>query len=175
MTIYLSGAINIVSQEELQREAEVYATNGWEYRDPTTHKVAVQLAHRDIEAFCEYLRSRPLDRRPKVWRDRDGNEHREETVSFYLNGSEMTGTWIRLRAKLNTQAQGQGQAQSPATGSAAAPSTSVRRAAAPLRRPPAAAAAAPSAVAQQRPATPERQPAWNTAPLEPEEDDDIPF
>lgn len=173
MTIYLSGAINLVSQEELQREAEVYATNGWEYRDPTTHKVAVQLAHRDIEAFCEYLRSRPLDRRPKVWRDRDGNEHREETVSFYLNGSEMTGTWIRLRAKLNTQAQG--QAQSPATGSAAAPSTSVRRAAAPLRRPPAAAAAAPSAVAQQRPATPERQPAWNTASLEPEEDDDIPF
>lgn len=169
MTIYLSGAINLVSQEELKREAEVYAQNGWEYRDPTTHKVSVQIAQRDIEAFCDYLRNRPVDRKPKVWRDRDGNEHQEPTVTFYLNGSEMTGTWIRLRSSLRTTPQAVAQ-QPSAAGHAPAP---VRRAPAPVRR--AVPASAPAAVAQERPATPDRPPVWNSAPLDPEDDDDIPF
>jgi hypothetical protein len=170
MTIFLSGAINLVSQEELQREADLYAANGWEYRDPTTHKVSVQIAQQDIEAFCDYLRSRPVDRRPKVWRDRDGNEHQEPTVTFDLNGSEMTGTWIRLRSKLNTTQQ----ASPPAAAATSAPAAPVRRAAAPVRRAPVA-AAAPALVVQERPATPDRPPVWNSGPLEPEDDDDIPF
>lgn len=164
MNIYLSGAINLVSQEEIQREADLYAQNGWEYRDPTTHKVSVQIAQRDIEAFCDYLRNKPLDRRPRVWRDRDGHEHQEPTVTFYLNGIEMTGTWIRLRSKLNTTPQ-----------PAAAPATPARRAPAPLRRNTTAAAAPNPAAPQQPPVTPNPPQAQNSAPLDPEIDDEVPF
>lgn len=168
MTIYLSGAINLVRPEEIQREADLYSQNGWEYKDPTTHKVSVQIAQRDIDAFCDWLRSRPADRRPKVWRDRDGNEHQEPTVTFYLNGSEMTGSWIRLRSRLNTNAPEPAQMQSTAG--------PVRRAAAPVRRSAPQAAAAPPLDAAAQPQAPtSRPPAWNTAPLEPEDDDDIPF
>lgn len=174
MTIYLSGAINLVSQDELQREAGIYAQNGWEYKDPTTHKVSVQIAQRDIEAFCDYLRNKPVDRRPRVWRDRDGNEHQEPTVTFFLNGSEMTGTWIRLRSSLKTTPQGLGEAAAASTPTPAP----VRRTPAPVRRAPATASTpAPAAVPapQHPPATPDRPPVWTSAPLDPEDDDEIPF
>ena len=174
MTIFLTGSIKLLAQEEIQREAERYAQNGWEYRDPTTHRVSVQIAQDDIEAFCNYLRNRPLDRQPKRWSDRDGNEHQTSTVTFFLNGSEMTGNWIRLRSALNTTPQAAPQA-------AAAPVSQARRTPAPppVRRSPA--AAPPPAPAQapvpvpQAPATPDRPPVWTSAPLAPEDDDDIPF
>jgi|GEM_PF-6111092 hypothetical protein len=174
MTIYLTGSINLLSQEQIQREAERYAANGWEYRDPTTHRVSVQVAQEDIEAFCDYLRNRPLDRQPKVWRDRDGNQHQTPTVTFFLNGSEMTGNWIRLRSALNSTPQA-----SPQVG-AATTSQPVRRtpAPAPVRRAAGAsapAAAAPPTVAVPQPrATPEQPPVWNSDPLDPEDDDDFP-
>lgn len=175
MTIFLTGSINLLAQEEIQREAERYAQNGWEYRDPTTHRVSVQIAQEDIDAFCDYLRNKIPDRKPKVWRDRDGNEHQTQTVTFFLNGSEMTGNWIRLRSALHTTPQASHQ---PGAASAQTP---VRRtpAPAPVRRSTAAMGPAPAAqppvAAPQSPATPDRPPVWTSAPLDPEDDDEIPF
>lgn len=175
MTIFLTGSIKLLGAEEIQREAERYAANGWEYRDPTTHRVSVQIAREDIDAFCDYLRNRPLDRQPKVWRDRDGNEHQTPTVTFFLNGSEMTGNWTRLRSALNSTPQA-----SPQPGAAPGQASPRRTPApAPIRRSPAAsaptAAAPPPVAVPQPPATPDRPPVWSSAPLEPEDDDDIPF
>lgn len=175
MTIFLTGSIKLLGQEEIQREAERYAQNGWEYRDPTTHRVSVTIAQADIEAFCDYLRNRPVDRQPKVWRDRDGIEHQAPAVTFFLNGSEMTGNWIRLRSALHSTPQ-----DSPQAGAATTPQP-VRRAPAPapVRRSPApaapAAAAPPPAAVAGASAAPAQPPVWNSAPLDPEDDDDIPF
>jgi len=101
--INLSGSINACSVEDMQREADRFADNGWTLRDPTTHTVSVSIAVKDLEAFCDYLRSRPQDRNPKAWsKAPDGTIIKEPSVSFYLDGSEMTGTWIRLRSRIKT-------------------------------------------------------------------------
>lgn len=159
--INLSGAVNACTVEDMQQEADRYATNGWTLRDPTTHKVSVSIAVKDVEAFCEWLRSQPADRIPKAWsKDSDGRIIKEPSISFYLDGSEVTGSWTRLRSRINTD-----QRPAPA-GSAPAP----RRNPAPVRRDPHPAAAA----AHVPPATP----AWNAntgIPSNPFNDDDIPF
>lgn len=162
--IYLHGSINLASQEDLQREAERFAANGWELRDPTTHKVSISIAQRDIDAFCDYLRSRPLDQKSKVWRrDSDGNEHQDPSITFYLNGSEITGTWIRLRSRLRTDA-------APAPASAPAGASQPARAARPATPAPVRRAASPAA----QPARPESQTTWQSPAGEGDEDD-IPF
>jgi len=164
--IYLSGSINLMGPQELQREAELFSRNGWELRDPTTHKVSVTIAQEDIEAFCDYLRSRPADRKPKVWRDRNGVEHQAPTVTFFLNGSEMTGTWTRLRARLDPAAQPRQSAPASAAPSTTAPP--VRRPPAPIRN---------HSHAAPGPATAPAQ--WSQPPARQDEsgdvDDDIPF
>lgn len=162
--IYLSGSINLRSQQELQREAELFSRNGWELRDPTTHTVSVTIAQEDIDAFCDYLRSRPVDRKPKVWRDRDGNEHQAPTVTFFLNGSEMTGTWTRLRARLDPSAAP--RQSTPSTTARPAAHAPVRRAPAPTRN--------TSHVATTPPAAQPDQPiAWQGQ--SDDIDDEIPF
>jgi hypothetical protein len=97
--IYLSGSIKLLSQAERQRQADVYARNGWELKEPSTHRVSITLDETDIDAFCQYLRGRPRDH--KMWTDRNGQQHQSQTVTFFLNGCEMTGNWTRLRAGLD--------------------------------------------------------------------------
>lgn len=176
--IYLSGAINLVPQAELQREAELFARNGWELKDPTTHKVSITIAEQDIDAFCQYLRNRPRDRKPKVWTDRQGQEHQAQTVTFYLNGTEMTGSWTRLRGRFDPQAK------PPAVGGGSAVGATRSRPAPPVRRVstpqppadgfvPAPAVAAAAAVPAASPAAQwTAQPSWNSAG---DDDEDIPF
>jgi hypothetical protein len=168
--IYLSGSINLCNQAELQREAELYARNGWELKDPTTHRVSVTIDEADIDAFCQYLRSRPRDRKPKIWTDRDGQQHQVQTVTFFLNGTEMTGNWTRLRARIDPTAR-PAAAQAPATGQRQA------RTAPPVRRSPTPQAQAngfPQPQAQPQAPVAPAAPVWNSQPLEPD-DDDIPF
>ncbi len=161
--IFLSGSINLSTQQELQREAEFFSRNGWELKDPTTHRVSVTIAQEDIEAFCDYLRSKAPDRKPKVWRDRNGVEHQAPTVTFFLNGTEVTGTWTRLRARLDPQAQ-QRQAQAPApTRTSAAPP--VRRSPSPIPQP-------SHAEPPQRLATPDSPPVWQADAFD---DEEVPF
>lgn len=161
--IFLSGSINLSTQQELQREAEFFSRNGWELKDPTTHRVSVTIAREDIDSFCEYLRSKAPDRKPKVWRDRNGVEHQAPTVTFYLNGTEVTGTWTRLRARIDPQAQpAKASASAPARSAAPAP---VRRAPAPLPQP-------SHAEPMQRPSTPDRPPAWQSDDFD---DEEVPF
>jgi hypothetical protein len=164
--IYLSGSINLMSQQELQREAELFSRNGWELRDPTTHRVSVTIAQEDIDAFCDYLRNRPADRKPKVWRDRNGEEHQASTVTFFLNGSEMTGSWTRLRARLDPSAQPRQSDTTTTTAARPAPHPPVRRAPDPSRNNSHVPAAPPSA----QPAQPA---AWQAEAFD--DDDDIPF
>lgn len=99
--IFLNGSINIATAEELQREADYYAQQGWELRDPTTHQVRLQIAREDIDALCAYLKALPADRKPKVWTDRKGERHEAEAVSIRLKGTEMAGNWTKLRACLD--------------------------------------------------------------------------
>lgn len=161
--IFLSGSINLCTQQELQREAEFFSRNGWELKDPTTHRVSVTIAQEDIEAFCDYLRSKAPDRKPKVWRDRNGVEHQAPTVTFFLNGTEVTGTWTRLKARLDPQAQ-QRQAQPPLPARQSTPAP-VRRSATPPQPPTYAQPAQP-------PATPDRPPVWQSEAFE---DEEVPF
>lgn len=173
--IYLSGSINLVPQTELQREAELFARNGWELKDPTTHKVSITIAERDIEAFCQYLRNRSRDRKPKIWTDRHGQEHQEQTVTFYLNGSEMTGSWTRLRARLDPQSKPAASADGAGPGrQRQAPP--VRRVSAPTQAQDLAPTAATAPPAPPAVASPAAQ--WNAQPIlnsADEDDDDIPF
>lgn len=100
--IFLTGAINTVSLENQNREVEVYQKNGWALKDPTTHDVRIVIEEKDIEEFIKFLRSLPSDPKPKVWKDRNGKEHVNETVSFRMKGTEMSETWVKLRAAIKT-------------------------------------------------------------------------
>jgi len=174
--IYLSGSINLCSQADLEREAEFFATNHWELKDPTTHRVAVTVDESDIDALAQFLRNKPRDRKPKVWTDRNGEQHQAQTVTFFLNGTEMTGNWTRLRARLDPD----GQSNLPQTGSAP---TRQGRAAAPIRRSstapsqldgftqPAPSATGPSAAMAQPSSVSNDHRNWN----QDEDDDDVPF
>ena len=177
--IYLSGAINLSSQADLEREAELFARNGWELKDPTTHRVSVTIDEADIDAFCQFLRSRPRDRRPKVWTDRNGQQHQAQTVTFFLNGTEMTGNWTRLRARLDPDAQ-------IAAAQGATAGVRQARTAPPVRRsptpPPQAQAngfpqsSAPHAAAATATPVAEATPTWNSQPSwDQDDDDDVPF
>lgn len=165
--IYLSGAINLRTVEEMQREADIYQQNGWTLRDPTTHRVTVSIDEKDIEAFCDYLRNKPRDERLKTWTDRNGQQRQSRTISFYLNGTEMTGNWVRLRSRLDSTVQSN-QNSRPAPAPAAAPNQPGRAsAAAPQRQP----APAPTRAPASSPAA-----VWTAPPPSPLHDDhDIPF
>lgn len=159
--IYLSGAIRIATEQELMREAEVYAQRGWTLKDPTTHNVSITLDEDDLDAFASYLQQRPRDKRLRIWTDRHGVQHEARTVTFYLKGTEMAGNWVRLRASVGSQ-----PTQLP---DQPAPAPDRPRAAPPIRRTPAAATPAPSM-------------AWATTPNQPpsssaesDDYDDIPF
>lgn len=169
--IYLSGAINLSSQADLQREAELFARNGWELKDPTTHRVSITIDEGDIDAFCQFLRSRPRDRKPKIWTDRNGQQHQAQTVTFFLNGTEMTGNWTRLRGRLDPNAR-------PGTSQGTAAPQPQARTASPVRRPPSPQAQAngyPQPQAQPQAPAAFAAPLWNSQPSVNEEDDDIPF
>lgn len=101
MTIFLTGAVRLVPQEEILREGQVYANNGWTLKDPTTHKVAITIKEQDIEALAQFLRNKKRDDKPSRWTDRNGNQREDQTVTLYLKGTEMAGNWVRLRAALN--------------------------------------------------------------------------
>ena len=162
--IYLSGAINLRTVEEMQREADIYQQNGWTLRDPTTHRVTVSIDEKDIEAFCAYLRNKPRDERMKTWTDRNGQQQQARTVSFYLNGTEMTGNWVRLRSRLDPVAQ---NSRPAAPGAAPMPAQPRQPQHAPQRQP----APMPTRAPASSPAA-----VWSSSPQQPQHDDhDIPF
>lgn len=170
--IHLSGAIRIATQQELEREGQIYAERGWELKDPTTHNVSITINEDDIEALATFLRERPRDKRARVWTDRRGIQHEARTVTLYLKGTEMAGNWVRLRAALNPQLDHQ-----PTAAAAGRP-----KAAPPVRRTP----PAPGPTAPARPLTPAVPPpsmGWAAPQTRPEtppsftddSDDELPF
>jgi hypothetical protein len=176
--IFLTGSINTASQSDMEREASVYQQNGWEFRDPTTHKVAVTIAEDDIEEFCEHLRSLPRDKRLKEWTDRSGVTHKTQTISFYLKGTEMSATWVRLRGRLDNRSQRQPTQQDQASNSTTQPSR--RQSAPPINRPLPPRLDPPQRPLQQSTAQPQApgpsqapRPTWN--PPQSVNDDDVPF
>lgn len=171
--IHLSGAIRIATQQELQREGDIYAQQGWELKDPTTHNVSITVNEGDIEALARFLRQRPRDKRSRVWTDRRGIQHEDRTVTLYLKGTEMAGNWVRLRAALDPDAHAPQASQPPAGAERPRPAP-------PVRRSSTGAAVAPAAPAAP---TPEPSMAWAAPPARPETppsfssdaDDELPF
>ena len=162
--IFLSGSINELSQSDQQQEADFYQQKGWALKDPTTHDVRIMIEDKDLDGFIEYLRALPLDKKPRVWKDRNGTEHVSETVSFRLKGTQMAGNWVKLRAAIKTQQDLSSPAhQQPRQ--------------TPQVRPQAAAAAATAPIPSQP--VPNAAPAqWDTAPVAAQTaafDEDIPF
>lgn len=162
--VFLQGSVNVCTAEQMQREAERAAAYGRELRDPTTHTVAITIAQQDVEAFCEYVRNLPADRVGRGYCEGpDGRTYKAPSVTFYLDGTEVTGTWTRLRKRIDTAAGG----GPGAAASGAAPQRFGRgRPAPPIKRGPQPDAAAPPAAPTQ---------GWSAPPDGPDDDDEIPF
>jgi hypothetical protein len=93
----LSGSVNMLSLDELQKERQRYEEMGWRFPEGLTHRVRVQVPISQIDEFCAALKALQQDRKGISQQDRQTGERSEiPSVSFYMNGSEMTGTWIKL-------------------------------------------------------------------------------
>lgn len=164
--IFLSGFIDFLSQEDQNREAELYASNGWDLKDPSSHKVRIIIEDKDIDAFCEYIKSLPYDKKPRQWTDRNGETHISQTVSFSMKGSQLAGNYVKLRATLKSQQERNGGlfrgTQAPA-----------QPARPPLQQQMPAPAANRGASPRQAYKAPQEN-TWNSAPLD-NIDDEIPF
>lgn len=163
--IYVSGFLNVLSQEEQQREADKYAENGWELKDPSSHNVRIIIDDKDLDRFCDHLKSLPFDKKPRTWTDRNGETHTYQTVSFYMKGSAIAGNHIKLRAAIkDQQAPGAFERQAP-----------------PAQRPQSQPQSVERQFAGTQPGSSPRQPfrapkenTWNSAPLD-NIDEEIPF
>jgi hypothetical protein len=93
----LSGSVNALTPEELQKERQRYEEMGWSFPDGLTHRVRIQVPISQIDEFCAALKALQQDRKGIFQQNRQTGERSEiPSVSFYMNGSEMTGTWIKL-------------------------------------------------------------------------------
>lgn len=164
--IYVSGFFSAASQEDQQREADLYSRNGWTLKEASTHNARIIIDKKDIEAFCSYLRGLPADKKTRVYTDRDGISHDIETVSLYLKGYA-ADRFIRLKGSFKTS-DGVMQRQQPA------------RATTPRQAPPMPAIqqTAPVGVSPRTVYTAQQPPqpnAWNTDQQVDYSDNDIPF
>lgn len=105
--IFLSGFINFLTQAQQQEEEARYIEKGWDLKEPSTHSVRIMIEASDLDAFCEHLKSLPLDKQTREWTDRNGQVHKSETVSIYLKGSQLSGNYVKLKAAIKTQDAGQ--------------------------------------------------------------------
>jgi hypothetical protein len=93
----LSGSVNALTPDELQKERQRYEEMGWSFPDGLTHRVRIQVPISQIDEFCAALKALQQDRKGIYQQNRQTGERSEiPSVSFYMNGSEMTGTWIKL-------------------------------------------------------------------------------
>jgi len=100
--IYLGGAINTRSLDEQNKQAQLYAEKQWELKGgPATHRVKVSIPADRVDAFCDWLRDQPVDEKVERFTSAAGKEIERRNVSFFLDGREMSETWVKLSKALN--------------------------------------------------------------------------
>lgn len=163
--IKLSGSVNRLSPDELAAERARYDEMQWAFPDGLTHKVRIQIPLDQIDQLYAALKQLRQDRKGIYNSGRDGGEPTiTPSVSIYLNGAEMTGSWMRLWGRVGSQPASSYQParQAPAPAQQRTAQSAMATAAAPP---------APQATAAQQPPQ-----IWQQAPSAPGFDqEDIPF
>jgi hypothetical protein len=101
--IYLSGAINTRSLDEQNKQVALYKENDWELKGgPSTHKIKVSIPADRVRDFCDWLQTQPQDQKVERFTTRTGEEVERRYVSFYMDGKEMSDTWVKLSKTVKT-------------------------------------------------------------------------